>query len=153
MCENKMEMEINADTVLQKLNQYMFFSLTYKQALYMFNNSTTECTKGKQLAVYPYRNSCKMSESICTRTRSSTPLPPSAAKGGGTNQPRRKNVWFDISESSELSAADIRATRQKSTNPVMGKSTRAHTRRACSCLPMTGNLLIHGQHTWHHMHC
>lgn len=88
MCENKLEMEINSDTALQKLNQYMLFSLTYKQALYMCNHPTMECTKGKQLAAYPHRNSCKMSESIGTRTHRAVPrsLPVEQKEGWGGDQ-------------------------------------------------------------------
>lgn len=87
MCENIMEMEINSDTALQKLNQYMLFSLTYTPALYMFNHPTMECTKGKQLAVYPPRNSCKMSESIGTRTHRAVPrcLPVERREEGWTD--------------------------------------------------------------------
>lgn len=61
-------MEIKANTVVQQLYQYMVLSLTHTQALYMFNNPTMEWTKGKQLAVYPRRNSCKMSETAGTQT-------------------------------------------------------------------------------------
>lgn len=100
-----MKMGINADTALQKLNQYMLFSLTYKQTLYMFNNPTMECTKGKQLAVFPHRNSCKMSESIGTRQQRVAPhCLPVQRKEEGQTDPRWKNVWFDISENFELNA-------------------------------------------------
>lgn len=146
-------MEINADTALQKLSQYMLVSLTYKQALYIFNNPTMECTKGKQLAVYPHRNSCKMSEITGTWTHRVVPCCLPVQRKEETNWPRWKNVCFDISESPELNSADITATTQKSKNPVMGKSTCARTPQACSCLPTTGNLLIHGRHTWHRVHC
>lgn len=57
-------MEVNANNAVQKLNRYTLLSLTYTRALYMFNNPKMECTKDKQLAVYPRRNSCKMSETV-----------------------------------------------------------------------------------------
>lgn len=95
-------MEINSDTALQKLNQYMRCSLTYKQALDMCNHPTTEYTKGKQLAVYPHRNSWKMSESIGTSTHRAVPrcLPVEPKEGGlgvggdQLTQVEKPMIWY-----------------------------------------------------------
>lgn len=91
-----------------------------------------------------------MSESIGTRTPEQYPLPPGGAKGGGggATDPGGKTYDLTFQTVPKLTGAG-KKVQKKSTNPVMGNSTRARAPQACSCLPTSGNLLIHGRHTWH----
>lgn len=85
----KMETEISANSAAWKLHQYMLFSLTHTQTLYMFNSPTTECTKDKQLAMDPHRNRRKMSETVGSWTHGEVSGCIGARqKGGGANGPR-----------------------------------------------------------------
>lgn len=142
----KMELEISANSAAWKLNQYMLFSLTHTQTLYMFNSPTMECTKDKQLAMDPHRNRGKMSETVGTWTHGGPAASERGGKEAGQTDPGGKNIRLDISGSSDTECSRHQAvTVQKSTQSTHGKG---HTCTYTGAVHAPHILLIHGLPTW-----
>lgn len=113
----KKKIEVNANNAVQKLNRYTLLSLAYTRALYMFNNPKMECTKDKQLAVYPRRDSRKNVRNC----RQSCHPPHRRAANRRRGKRTQVGKTYGISGSSQLNATDIRPSAHKSGKSSHGK--------------------------------